>query len=153
MGGPGLSRRVVVTGCGLLSPLGDTPAAVHAALCGGRDGISEVDLFDTAGLGCTVAGQIRDFDARSYLGSKNLRPLDRTGRLAAAAVGLSLADAGWSEQARGDREIGLVLGTMYGGVHTIAEFDRRAVEAGPNYARPMDFANSVINAAAGQAAI
>jgi 3-oxoacyl-[acyl-carrier-protein] synthase II len=66
---------------------------------------------------------------------------------------MALDDSGWSESMRKQQEVGLVLGTMFCSVHTISEFDRRAVEVGPGYASPMDFSNTVINAAAGQTAI
>jgi 3-oxoacyl-[acyl-carrier-protein] synthase II len=146
-------RRVVITGAGLVSSLGDTPAGLHAALCEGRSGISPVGLFDTKGLGCPLGGEVKDFDAQKYLGRRNLRPLDRTSRLVAAAAQLALDDSGWTAEMRGTEEVGLVLGTMFCSVRTISEFDRRALEAGPAYASPMDFANTVINAAAGQTAI
>ncbi|HEX6201360.1 MAG TPA: beta-ketoacyl synthase N-terminal-like domain-containing protein, partial [Thermoanaerobaculia bacterium] len=97
------------------------------------------------------------FAEAAHFGDRNFRPLDRTGRLAAAAAGLALADAGWPASGRDEVaagiELGLVLGTTFGSVHTISEFDRRALTAGPNYVKPLDFANSVINAAAGQTAI
>ncbi|HVF43035.1 MAG TPA: beta-ketoacyl-[acyl-carrier-protein] synthase family protein [Pyrinomonadaceae bacterium] len=146
-------RRVVITGAGVVSSLGDTPAALHAALCEGRSGISPVKLFDTTGLGCPLGGEVSDFDAQKYLGRRNLRPLDRTSRLVASAAQLALDASGWTPEMRAGCELGLVLGTMFCSVRTIAEFDRRALEAGPGYASPMDFANTVINAAAGQAAI
>lgn len=146
-------RRVVITGAGVVSSLGDTPAALHAALCEGRSGIGPVGLFDTAGLGCPLGGEVKDFDAQNYLGRRNLRPLDRTSRLVASAAQLALDASGWTKEMRAGQEVGLVLGTMFCSVHTISEFDRRALEAGPAYASPMDFANTVINAAAGQTAI
>jgi 3-oxoacyl-[acyl-carrier-protein] synthase II len=83
----------------------------------------------------------------------NLRPLDRTSRLVASAAQMALESSGWSVEMRTLQEVGLVLGTMFCSVHTISEFDRRALEAGPTYASPMDFSNTVINAAAGQTAI
>ncbi|HSL82344.1 MAG TPA: beta-ketoacyl synthase N-terminal-like domain-containing protein, partial [Thermoanaerobaculia bacterium] len=101
----------------------------------------------------SLAGQVRGFDPASYLGNANFRPLDRTGRLAVVAAELALTAAGWGAEERKEADLGLVLGTMFGSVRTIAEFDRRALTAGPNYVKPFDFANSVINAAAGQAAI
>ena len=146
-------RTVVITGAGVVSSLGDTPAAMHAALCEGRSGIRPVTLFDTKGLGCPLGGEISDFDAQKYLGRRNLRPLDRTSRLVASAAQLALDASGWTTEMRGAHELGLVLGTMFCSVRTISEFDRRALEAGPSYASPMDFSNTVINAAAGQAAI
>jgi 3-oxoacyl-[acyl-carrier-protein] synthase II len=146
-------RRVVITGAGVVSSLGDTPGALHAALCEGRSGIRPVGLFDTKRLGCPLGGEVKDFDAQKYLGRRNLRPLDRTSRLVASAAQLALDDSGWTAEMRAAEEVGLVLGTMFCSVRTISEFDRRALEAGPSYASPMDFANTVINAAAGQTAI
>ncbi len=146
-------RRVVVTGAGVISPLGDSPAALHAALCAGESALKPVELFATNGLGAVRAGEIRPFDARAYLGDRNLRPVDRTSRLLLVAAGQALASAGWTPERLDEREVGLVLGTTFCSVRTIAEFDRRGQQLGPGYASPMDFANSVINAAAGQAAI
>ncbi|MGD2116120.1 MAG: beta-ketoacyl synthase N-terminal-like domain-containing protein [Acidobacteriota bacterium] len=153
-------RGVVITGTGVLSPLGDSLEALAAALAAGRSGLSEITSFDPEDFPCRRGGEIAGFDPRTYLGEGNFRPLDRTGRLTTAAVALALADAGWSgaggdEDPRGadDPELGLALGTMFGSVRTIAEFDRRGLTAGPRYTKPLDFANSVINAAAGQAAI
>lgn len=148
-----MSRPVVITGRGVISSLGDAAAELHDSLCAGRSGLTEIELFDSSSFTCRTAGEIRGFDPKTYLGKKNFRPLDRTSRLVTAAASLALEDSGWSPEARADQPIGLVLGTMYCSVKTIAEFDRRAMEAGPIYASVLDFANSVINAAAGQAAI
>ncbi len=173
-------RRVVITGAGVVSPLGDSPAALHQALAAGTSGRKPIELFDTAGIGCTAGGEIRPFDPQGYVGERNLRPLDRTSRLLVVAAQLALADSGWAaalraaaagRQAAGAAaagaaatsgpgvplaeqvEVGLVVGTTFCSVRTIAEFDRRAIRLGPTHASPLDFANSVINAAAGQAAI
>lgn len=143
--------RVVVTGAGTISPLGDRPAAIHQALAAGAAGAREVSLFPTDGLASSKACEI-DFDPKAYL-EGNIRPIDRTGQLAIIAARLALEVSGWSMERRAEHELSLVLGTMFGSVRTIAEFDRRAVEAGPQYAKPFEFANSVINAAAGQTAI
>ena len=148
-----MRNRVVITGRSVVSSLGDSPARLHASLCEGRSGIKPVRGFSTAGLACPLGGEIADFDAAKYLGQRNLRPLDRTSRLVASAAQLALEDSGWSAEMRTAQEVGLVLGTMFCSVHTISEFDRRALEAGPAYASPMDFSNTVINAAAGQTAI
>jgi 3-oxoacyl-[acyl-carrier-protein] synthase II len=92
------------------------------------------------------------WSAETDLAENNWRQLDRTGHLATLAAKRALAAA----TATGvplDKTAGLCLGTMFGSLKTICEFDRRALAAGPQYAKPMDFANSVINAAAGQVAI
>ncbi len=146
-------RRVAVTGIGVIAPLADSAGALHEALLAGRSGVRPVEAFDTADLPCHRAADLDGFSPERYLEGGNLRPLDRTGRLAAAAARLALEDAGWTPDLREEAELGLVLGTMFGSVRTISEFDRRALIAGPQYVKPFDFANSVINAAAGQAAI
>ena len=150
---------VVVTGAGVISSLADSAAGLHAALCEGKSGLKPVELFSTEGLGCHQAGEIRPFEPRDYLGERNLRPIDRTSRLLLVAAGQALKAAGYpaddaaATAAMSEKELGLVLGTTFCSVRTIAEFDRRGLQLGPSYASPFDFANSVINAAAGQAAI
>ncbi len=148
-----MRNRVVITGMGIVSSLGDSPFDLHASLCEGRSGIKPIELFNTEGLACSLGAEIRSFDAKKYLGGRNLRPLDRTSRLVASAAQLALDDSGLTDVARNTVEVGLVLGTMFCSVRTISEFDRRSLEAGPAYASPMDFSNTVINAAAGQTAI
>lgn len=133
--------------------MGDSLDSLHTALCEGRSGLCPIERFDTEGLSCGLGGEIKNFDTQKYLGNKNLRPLDRTSQLATSAAGLALESGGWTIELRNGTEVGLSLGTMFCSVHTISEFDRRAITAGPGYASPMDFANTVINAAAGQTAI
>lgn len=144
---------VAVTGIGVLSPLGDRVDELHAALCAGRSGLARDPSLAVEGLAFGAVGALDPESPERHLDpSRNLRPLDRPSRLAAAAAGLALADAGRATNGE-EQMIGLVLGTMFGSVRTISEFDRRGLTAGPAYVKPLDFANSVINAAAGQAAI
>jgi 3-oxoacyl-[acyl-carrier-protein] synthase II len=168
--GTGGRRRVLITGAGVVSPLGDSLTALHAALAAGTRARKPIELFDTTGIGCGEGGEIRPFDPQSYVGDRNLRPLDRTSRLLVVAAQLALVDSGGDApgttvpRSEGEgasptgtrsssQEVGLVVGTTFCSVRTIAEFDRRALRLGPSHASPLDFANSVINAAAGQAAI
>lgn len=137
----------------MISPLADSAAGLHAALCKGESAAKPIELFPTDAIGCRQAGEIRPFEPRDYLGEVNLRPIDRTSRLLLVAAQGALAASGWTPELRAEREVGLALGTTFCSVRTIAEFDRRGMQLGPSYASPLDFANSVINAAAGQAAI
>jgi len=151
-------RSVVVTGAGAISPLADSPEGLHAALCAGTSGLKPIELFSLDGLGLDghgprEAGEVRPFEPREYLGDRNLRPVDRTSRLLLAAAQRALDESGWTPELRAEREVGLVLGTTFCSVKTIAEFDRRGIQLGPSHVSPLDFANSVINAAAGQTAI
>jgi len=149
-----VSAAVAITGVGVVTPLGDALGALHEALCRGERAVSPIERFAADGLASALGAEIAGFDPARYLGEgRNYRPLDRNGRLTAAAAELALADGGWDEAGRARAAVGLVLGTMFGSVHTISEFDVRALKAGPNYVKPLDFANSVINAPAGQSAI
>jgi len=148
-----MRNRVVITGMGVVSSLGDSPIALHSSLCDGRSGARPIQLFDPAALACQLSAEVPSFDGQQYLSGRNLRPLNRTARLVASAAKLALQDSGWSEPLRCEEEVGLVLGTMFCSLQTISAFDRRALEAGPAFASPLDFSNTVINAAAGQTAI
>jgi 3-oxoacyl-[acyl-carrier-protein] synthase II len=148
-----MQHRVVITGLGVISVLGDSPEALHTALCAGQSGAQPITLFDTEALVCKQAHELATFAPDRYLGKKNFRALDRTSRLVTSAAKLALDHSRWELEKRQEYEVGLVLGTMFCSVHTIAEFDRRGLTLGPSVVSPMDFANTVINAAAGQAAI
>jgi len=145
--------RVVITGCGVVTPLADEPQALFDALCAGRSALRPLTLFAAAGGGRRRAAELTDFDPRRDLGKVNVRPLDRVGRLATVAARRALAASGWTDERRAEHDVALVLGTMFGSVRTVTGFDHRALTAGPSYVKPLDFANTVINAAAGQTAI
>ena len=138
---------------GVISSLGNSSAELHSALCKGDTGLHKIEGEAFHGFQCRQGGHLLSFQPETFLQGKPLRSLDRTGRMVAAAATLALANSGWSRETLSQRDVGLVLGTMFGSVHTISEFDRRALVEGPAYASPLDFANTVINAAAGQAAI
>lgn len=143
-----MSGSIVVSGAGVISPLGAGLEQFAAALYQG----------ERAGGPCTRfeghAAEIADFDPQPWLRS-GFRPMDRTARLLSVAVHLALADAGLgpSTGPEGDPDLGLVCGTMLGGIHSITSFDWDGITEGPDYVSPMGFSNTVINSAAGQAAI
>src|SRR5437016_9736728 len=148
-----MTKRVAITGVGLITSLGDSPAAFHSALCKGEQASYCLEDCKLDDVTCTQGGSIASFQPESYLNGKPLRPLDRTGRMVAAAAKLALGNSGWAAELLAKHDVGLVLGTMFGSAHTIAEFDRRGLTQGPACVSPMDFANTVLNAAAGQTAI
>jgi 3-oxoacyl-[acyl-carrier-protein] synthase II len=148
-----MARRVVITGVGVLTPLGATAERLHTALVEGRTVLPlRVENGQDSWAGqCGLA--VTPFSPEVYLGDRNLRPLDRTSLLLTCAARLALDDSNWSAERLQAEEVGLVVGTLFCSAHTIAAFDRRALQEGPAYVSPMAFANTVINAAAGQAAI
>ncbi len=148
-----MSRRVVITGTGIISPLGNSRDALQRALCAGQSALRPVQTFEATGVEPPLAGEIADFDPAAYLGRRNLRPLDRTSGLLTSAAKLALCDSGWTAELLAEHEAGLVVGTMFCSARTISQFDVRAIKEGPSRASPLDFANTVISAAAGQTAI
>ena len=146
-------RDVVITGLGAICALGDSPKGIYDALCEGRQAFAPPTVFPADIVPGLLVAEVRDFAPQNYVKTGNVRPLDRTGRLALVGVELALADGGWTAEQRAATPVGLILGTMFCSVRTIGEFDRRAQQAGPEYASPMDFSNTVLNAAAGQVAI
>ena len=146
-------KRVAITGAGVITSFGDSPAAFHSALCNGEKAAYRLEDSEADVSACRQGGHIGSFQPETYLKGKPLRALDRTGRIVAAAARLALENSGWNAEILRSHDVGLVLGTMFGSMHTISEFDRRGLTQGPSYVSPMDFANTVLNAAAGQTAI
>lgn len=146
-------KRVAITGIGVITCFGDSPATLHAALCRGEKALYSLELDCETNSNYKQGGRIGSFQAEAYLQSKSLRPLDRTGRIVASAAKLALENSGWTLEMLRQHDVGLALGTMFGSMHTISAFDRHAITQGPSYVSPMDFANTVLNAPAGQTAI
>jgi len=148
-----MKQRVFITGVGIISSLGDSPTLVHKKLCNGESGLGRVSEFEEQGFAPQPGGKVTVFLPEVFLKGKALRPLDRSARLFASAAKLALEASNWSSHELAVHDVGLVLGTMFGSMRTIAQFDRQALSAGPSSASPLDFANTVINSAAGQTAI
>ena len=144
--------EIVVTGIGFISSIGDDLPLAHQLLCEGKTGLAVSSL---KGVGNDqISGEIRDFDAKKYLGdTKSLRPLNRAAKLLASATQLAINDSCLDESFRESNEVGLAVGTTFCSLGTISSFDYRAQQEGPKYASALDFANTVLNSAAGQTAI
>src|SRR5260370_37165124 len=147
------SKRVVITGIGVVSALGVGREPFWKALEAGSDGISTLSLFDTSDLPCHKAGQIVEFNPERLLGHKGLKYLDRSTQLLEYAAGLALADRNLSTDQADGRDIGLVVGTTFGSLESISSFDCEALRNGPGFVNPMAFPNTVINSPAGHTAI
>lgn len=138
------SERIVITGAGVICALGAGSAEFERRLYEGATGIGAGGLAEIAG-----------FEPQQWLGKKGVRVLDRSARLLCVAGQMALSESGLAsgDQAEGDEELGLICGTMFGALHSIVSFDWSALTDGPSYVNPMEFANTVINSPAGQAAI
>ncbi len=143
--------RVVVTAEGMMTAAGAGIEAAQEALWSGKTVIAPSERLNGA-----LMADIGEFDPAPWLGNKGVRVLDRGTRLLCIASQMALTASGYTADpsvADGDPNLGLVVGTLFGGVHSIASFDWTGITEGPSWVSPMEFANTVINAPAGQAAI
>lgn len=145
--------RVVITGVGVLSPVGIGREDFWEALSQGKTGFRTISLFDTAPFNVHVAGEISDFDPVSFLGKKGLRILDRSTRLLSSAAKLAIDDAHLQINDENTNSIGVSIGTTFGSLHSISQFDREGLIEGPKYVNPSHFPNTVINSPASQVSI
>ncbi|MBU2102897.1 MAG: beta-ketoacyl-[acyl-carrier-protein] synthase family protein [Candidatus Omnitrophota bacterium] len=148
-----MTQRIVITGLGVVSPLGIGKEAFSKNICSGVSGVRPISLFDTADFDAQTAAEITDFAPEQYVGKKGLRLLDRSTKLTLCAAHLALDDSGVSVTDDNTKEIGLVLASTFGSLSSISNFDREALLEGPQYVNPALFSNTVINSPASQACI
>ncbi len=146
-------QKIVITGIGVVAPNGIGKEEFWKNCRAGVSGIKPITLFDTSAYHCHMGGEISNFQPEKYLGSKGLRNLDRTTLLALVATKLAIEDAQLSITEENAHEIGVVLGSTMGSVHSISSFDIEGLREGPRYVNPALFPNTVINAPASRIAI
>lgn len=141
---------IVISSAGVVSSIGAGVEYFQKALYEGASGIGPSELFGPE----AVTAEVRNFAPQQWLGAKGLRILDRSTRLLCVAAQMAITGAGLRADAPEDfPKVGLVCGTLFGGLHSIAQFDWSGLTEGPNYVSPMEFPNTVINSPAGQTAI
>ena len=148
-----MDRKVVITGIGVISPIGIGKESYWYGLFKGKEGFKSISLFDTASYNVHIAGEIDNFDPILLLGKKGLRTLDRSTRLISAAAKLSIDDANLQITNVNSNFMGVSIGTTFGSLHSISQFDREGLVEGPRYVNPSHFPNTVINSPASQISI
>ena len=144
-----MSRRVVISGLGIVSPMGIGREAFWTNLREGESGIKPITLFEVDRLACKTAGEISAFDPHQALPGMKTGMLNRTAQLACAAAKLGLDDAGVELNDITRPQIGVMIGNTLGSMHTYSEFDRGAIAGGFVAASPIDFANTIAITTAG----
>ncbi len=152
---PANGRRIVVTGLGMLSALGNDVASTWDGLVAGRSGITTIDAFDPSRLTVQVAGQVRDFDASHVLDRKDQRRTDRYIQFGLVAAREAMDQAGLPERLEGElaERTGAVLGTGLGGVGTLYDGMSTNALRGPDRISPFLIPMGIPNVGAGQIAI
>lgn len=131
-----MTEAAVITGLGVVSPIGTTIAEFWGNLTAGVSGIGPIASFDARDLEVRIAGEVRGFDPADYMGAKEARRMERFAQFAVAVSRLALADAGLEVTAENAERIGVVMNTGSGGVVRVAEEALVLAERGPSRVTP-----------------
>ncbi len=146
-------RRVVVTGLGCVSPVGNTVPEAWANILAGRSGIGLISKFDTSAFACKVAGEVKNFDLESYISAKEARTMDSFIHFGIAAAAQAVADAGLPVGDALDEEaanrIGCIIGSGIGGLPLIESMRDEFNARGPRRISPFFVPASIINMISG----
>ena len=146
-------RRVVVTGLGMLTGLGNTVESTWAGIMAGKSGISLIDHFDTTNYSTRFAGLVRDFDVEVYIPAKEARRMDEFIQYGIATGLQAFQDAGLEVTANNAPRIGVSVGSGIGGLSSIERNKEILMAEGPRKISPFFVPGSIINMAAGMLAI
>ncbi len=143
-----MASRVVVTGMGMLTPLGNDVASTWEALCQGKSGIGPITDFDASNQEVRFAGEIKNFDATQYMDRKEVRRNDRFVHFAVAATKQALDQAKLDVRAHA-ADVGVLIGSGIGGLHSTHEQFKLLYERGPDRISPFFITQMIIDIASG----
>ena len=148
-----MKRRVVVTGIGLVSPLGLDRPTTWEGLLAGRSGIGPITKFDASEYSCRIAGEVRGFDAERHLVRKDARKMDTFTHYAVSASLEALADADFSIDADNAPRVGVYIGSGIGGLPLLEKTHSDLLSRGPRRVSPFFLPGMILNMASGQVSI
>jgi 3-oxoacyl-[acyl-carrier-protein] synthase II len=148
-----VSRRVVVTGIGLVSSVGIGTGASWDALLAGRSGIGRITRFDTAGFSTQIAGEVKGFDPLQFVEKKDVKKMDVFIQYAIAASQFAMDDSGLAVTPAIADRVGVFIASGIGGFSTIEREHRALLEGGPRKISPFFIPSAIINRASGQVSI
>ncbi len=146
-------RRVVITGLGIISPVGNTIAEAWASILAGQSGISRISRFDPSRLACQIAGEVKGFDLAQYLERKEARHMDTFIHYGMAAGIQALRDCGIQVTPENAERIGVNIGSGIGGLQMIEQTQRELLAGGPRKISPFFIPSVIINMISGNLSI
>ncbi len=146
-------RRVVITGLGIVSPLGIGLDLNWRSILAGKSGIGPITHFDASGFPCTIAGEVKGFDPTQYLSEKEARKMDRFMQLGMAAGIEAFKDSGLQVTDANAERIGVHIGSGIGGLQTIENGTRTFIEKGQRRISPFYIPMTIINMVSGNLSI
>ncbi|MEM6795870.1 MAG: beta-ketoacyl-ACP synthase II [Acidobacteriota bacterium] len=148
-----MHRRVVVTGVGLVSPLGIGTEVTWQGLMDGASGIGPITRFEASEFPSRIAGEVRGFDPLLFLDKKEIKKSDTFIQYAIAASDFAVADSGLVVDDSNRERVGVLIGSGIGGLPIIEEMHRKLLERGPGRVSPFFIPSLIVNMAAGQVSI
>jgi 3-oxoacyl-[acyl-carrier-protein] synthase II len=146
-------RRVVITGIGILSPLGNDLASSWDGIVNGRSGIGPITHFDASNFATRIAGEVKGFDAGQWIGPKDIKKMDPFVHYGVAGGLMAIADAGLEIREADAERIGVAIGAGIGGLKGIEETAIKYHEGGPRKISPFYVPSTIINMISGQVSI
>ena len=148
-----MSRRVVITGIGLVSSLGIGTSANWAALVAGTSGVTRITRFDVSAFATQIAAEVKGFDPLQFIEKKDVKKMDVFIQYAVAAAQVAMDDSGLSITAANAPDVGVFLGSGIGGFSTIEREHKALLDGGPRKISPFFIPSAIINLASGQVSI
>ena len=142
-------RRVVITGVGAVTPVGNTADEFWAALVAGRSGIGPITRFDTTGYATRIAGELKGFDSLKYIDKKDDRKFDRFLKYAVACAVMAVEDAGIKTDRVDATRFGVLVGSGIGGIETLLDNYETLRTKGPDRVSPFFVPMIIVNMASG----
>jgi len=150
MGREILKRRVVVTGLGLITPLGTGVDKTWSGLCAGKSGIQRITKFDSSSHACQIAGEVTDFNPADYIEKKDIKKMDTFIHYAVGASQMAVDDAGLKVTEENADRVGVYIGSGIGGLPAIEAYHKVLLDKGPDRVSPFFIPMVIINLASGQ---
>jgi 3-oxoacyl-[acyl-carrier-protein] synthase II len=144
-----LSRRVVITGLGLICGVGNTSQEVWSNLVAGKSGVAQITSFDTTGFACTIAAEVKNFDPLNFIEKKEVKKMGRFIHLALAAAEEAVQMSGLKITPENATRVGVHIGSGIGGFDVIEREHTNLMNGGPRKISPFFIPAAIINLAAG----
>ena len=148
-----MNRRVVITGYGVVSPIGIGISDFWNSLASGKSGISRVSSFDASQFSSQICAEVKNFQPEKYVDKKKIRKMDRFSQLAFAAAKMAIENAKLDMEKEDPFRVGVIVGSGIGGLSTVAAEHRVLLEKGPRRVSPFMIPMLITNIAAGEIAI
>ncbi len=146
-------KRVVVTGLGAITPIGNTLEEYWQGLLTGRNGIDRITLFDPSNHACRIAGEVKGFDPGDYLDRKEIKRMDRFAQFGVSASLQAIADAQFKINDLNAEQVGVIIGSGIGGIKVLEDQQTVYLNKGPSKCSPFMIPMMIANMAAGLTAI